>query len=137
MMRLLASFFILFCAVTAWFQPSQAKPITLAYQTPTLSSNLPIFVAMDLGFFAAENLEVKTVFIQGGPTAIAALIGGDVDYRRRLSTVHRLFAFRFQEDQHVKRSQGEGSWCDRSRRHRGVRNGGRPGKKRIHTRPRL
>jgi ABC-type nitrate/sulfonate/bicarbonate transport system substrate-binding protein len=80
MMRLLASFFILFCAVTAWFQPSQAKPITLAYQTPTLSSNLPIFVAMDLGFFAAENLEVKTVFIQGGPTAMAALIGGDVDY---------------------------------------------------------
>ena len=79
-MRLLASFFILFCAVTAWFQPSQAKPITLAYQTPTLSSNLPIFVAMDLGFFAAENLEVKTVFIQGGPTAMAALIGGDVDY---------------------------------------------------------
>jgi NitT/TauT family transport system substrate-binding protein len=80
MMRLLASFFILFCAVTAWFQPSQAKPITLAYQTPTLSSNLPIFVAMNLGFFAAENLEVKTVFIQGGPTAMAALIGGDVDY---------------------------------------------------------
>src|SRR2546427_9575258 len=35
---------------------------------------------MDLGFFAAEGLEVKPVFITGGPTAIAALIGGDVDY---------------------------------------------------------
>jgi NitT/TauT family transport system substrate-binding protein len=57
-----------------------AKPITLAYQTPTLGSNLPIFVATELGLFAAENLEVKTVFIQGGPTAMAALIGGDVDY---------------------------------------------------------
>ena len=57
-----------------------AKPITLAYQTPTLGSNLPIFVAMELGLFAAENLEVKTVFIQGGPTAMAALLGGDVDY---------------------------------------------------------
>ena len=34
----------------------------------------------ELGLFAAENLEVKTVFIQGGPTAMAALIGGDVDY---------------------------------------------------------
>ena len=61
-------------------QISAAKTITLAYQTPTLSSNLPIFVAVELGFFAAENLDVKTVFIQGGPTAMAALIGGDVDY---------------------------------------------------------
>jgi NitT/TauT family transport system substrate-binding protein len=57
-----------------------AKPITLAYQTPTLGSNLPIFVAAEFGLFAAENLDVKTVFIQGGPTAMAALIGGDVDY---------------------------------------------------------
>ena len=57
-----------------------AKPITLAYRTPTLGSNLPIFVAAELGLFAADNLEVKTVFIQGGPTAMAALIGGDVDY---------------------------------------------------------
>jgi len=57
-----------------------AKPITIAYQTPTLGSNLPIFVAMELGLFAAENLDAKTVFIQGGPTAMAALIGGDVDY---------------------------------------------------------
>jgi len=57
-----------------------AKPITLAYQTPTLGSNLPIFVAAELGLFAADNLELKTVFIQGGPTAMAALIGGDVDY---------------------------------------------------------
>jgi len=71
----------------AWLIGSQtcvkivgAKPITLAYQTPTLGSNLPIFVAMELGLFAAENLDAKTVFIQGGPTAMAALIGGDVDY---------------------------------------------------------
>jgi len=61
-------------------QITRAKTITLAYQTPTLSSNLPIFTAAELGLFAAENLEVKTVFIQGGPTAMAALIGGDVDY---------------------------------------------------------
>jgi len=60
--------------------PAWAKPITLAYQTPTLSSNLPILAAVELGLFAAENLEVKTVFIQGGPTVMAALIGGDVDY---------------------------------------------------------
>ncbi len=63
-----------------WPVHALAKPVTLAYQTPTLGSNLPIFVATELGLFAAENLDVKTVFIQGGPTAMAALIGGDVDY---------------------------------------------------------
>ncbi|HEY3304093.1 MAG TPA: ABC transporter substrate-binding protein [Candidatus Binatia bacterium] len=41
---------------------------------------MPLVIGMELGFFAAEGLEVKPVFIIGGPTAIAALIGGDVDY---------------------------------------------------------
>jgi NitT/TauT family transport system substrate-binding protein len=57
-----------------------AKPVTFAYNTPTLSGTLPIVVAQDFGFFAAEGLEVKTVFIRGGPTAMAALVGGGVDY---------------------------------------------------------
>lgn len=57
-----------------------AKPVTFAYQTPTLNSTLPLIVGVDFGFFAAEGLELKTVFIRGGPTAIAALVGGDVDY---------------------------------------------------------
>jgi ABC-type nitrate/sulfonate/bicarbonate transport system substrate-binding protein len=67
-------------SLVSWVQIAAAKSITFAYQTPTLSSNLPIFTATELGLFAAENLEVKTVFIQGGPTAMAGLIGGDVDY---------------------------------------------------------
>jgi NitT/TauT family transport system substrate-binding protein len=45
-----------------------------------LSGTLPIVIAQDFGFFAAEGLEVKTVFIRGGPTAMAALVGGGVDY---------------------------------------------------------
>jgi ABC-type nitrate/sulfonate/bicarbonate transport system substrate-binding protein len=74
---------LLFASLTAFASSAEiatAKPITLAYQTPTLGSNLPIFVAMELGLFASENLDAKTVFIQGGPTAMAALLGGDVDY---------------------------------------------------------
>jgi ABC-type nitrate/sulfonate/bicarbonate transport system substrate-binding protein len=64
--------------VGARFAP--AKTITFAYNTPTLSGTLPITVAQDFGFFAAEGLEVRTVFIRGGPTALAALLGGSVDY---------------------------------------------------------
>jgi ABC-type nitrate/sulfonate/bicarbonate transport system substrate-binding protein len=63
-----------------WSTPSSAKPVTFAYQTPTLNGVLPLIVGQDFGFFAAEGLEVKTVFIRGGPTAAAALVGGDVDY---------------------------------------------------------
>ena len=76
----LSLFLFLFLICFGWPVHALAKPVTLAYQTPTLGSNLPIFVATELGLFAAENLDVKTVFIQGGPTAMAALIGGDVDY---------------------------------------------------------
>jgi len=72
----------LFLICFAWPVHALAKPVTLAYQTPTLSSNLPIFAAAELGIFASENLEVRTVFIQGGPTAMAARIGGDVDYAK-------------------------------------------------------
>ena len=57
-----------------------AKSVNFAYNTPTLSGTLPIVIAQDFGFFAAEGLEVKTVFIRGGPTAMAALVGGGVDY---------------------------------------------------------
>jgi ABC-type nitrate/sulfonate/bicarbonate transport system substrate-binding protein len=82
--KLIRIFFTLLVASTiaclSCVEFATAKPITLAYQTPTLGSNLPIFVAMEFGLFAAENLEAKTVFIQGGPTAMAALLGGDVDY---------------------------------------------------------
>jgi ABC-type nitrate/sulfonate/bicarbonate transport system substrate-binding protein len=73
---------LLYLTVTGLFCSSQlsARPVTFAYQTPTLNGVLPLIVGQDFGFFAAEGLEVKTVFIRGGPTAAAALVGGDVDY---------------------------------------------------------
>src|SRR3989475_4947831 len=57
-----------------------AKPVTFAYQTPTLNSTLPLIVGVDFGFFSTEGLEVKTVFIRGGPTPLAALVVGGGDY---------------------------------------------------------
>ena len=57
-----------------------AKTINFASNTPTLSGTLPLVVAQDFGFFAAEGLDVKTVLIRGGPTAMAALVGGGVEY---------------------------------------------------------
>jgi NitT/TauT family transport system substrate-binding protein len=57
-----------------------AKNVNFASNTPTLSGTLPLIVAQEFGFFGAEGLDVKPVFIRGGPTAMAALVGGGVDY---------------------------------------------------------
>jgi NitT/TauT family transport system substrate-binding protein len=56
------------------------KLVNFASNTPTLSGTLPLIVAKEFGFFAAEGLEVRTVLIRGGPTAMAALVGGGVEY---------------------------------------------------------
>jgi NitT/TauT family transport system substrate-binding protein len=66
--------------VFARAQTLGAKTINFASNTPTLSGTLPLVVAQDFGFFAAEGLEVNVVLIRGGPTAMAALVGGGVDY---------------------------------------------------------
>jgi NitT/TauT family transport system substrate-binding protein len=67
-------------AFNANMKLASAKNVNFASNTPTLSGTLPLTVAQDFGFFAAEGLDVKTVFIRGGPTAMAALVGGGVDY---------------------------------------------------------
>ena len=72
---ILASFF-----GTAPVSFGAAKIVNFASNTPTLSGTLPLIVAQEFGFFAAEGLEVRTVLIRGGPTAMAALVGGGVDY---------------------------------------------------------
>jgi ABC-type nitrate/sulfonate/bicarbonate transport system substrate-binding protein len=67
-------------ATGARLEAASAKSINFAANTPTLSGTLPLVVAQDFGFFAGEGLDVKVVLIRGGPTAMAALVGGGVDY---------------------------------------------------------
>jgi NitT/TauT family transport system substrate-binding protein len=76
---------LLLVIALSWVIPNSAgaaplKSVNFAYNTPTLTGTLPIVVAQDFGFFAGEGLEVRTVFIRGGPTAMAALVGGGADY---------------------------------------------------------
>jgi NitT/TauT family transport system substrate-binding protein len=76
----LVALFALLIASSGFPAVAFAKPVNFASNTPTLSGTLPLVVAHDFGFFAAEGLEVKTVLIRGGPTAMAALVGGGVAY---------------------------------------------------------
>jgi NitT/TauT family transport system substrate-binding protein len=76
----LLSFLYLAIFAASHAQSASARSINFASNTPTLSGTLPLVVAQEFGFFAAEGLDVKTVLIRGGPTAMAALVGGGVEY---------------------------------------------------------
>jgi len=59
-------------------QSSKLEDVTVAYSNPGIST-LPVNIAQEKGFFAAEKLNVNLVLMQ---TFVAgrAVIGGDVDY---------------------------------------------------------
>ena len=82
MKRLLpiALFVVFAMLVFASANHAALKSVNFAANTPTLNGTLPLMVAQEFGFFAAEGLDVKTILISGGPTAMAALVGGSVDY---------------------------------------------------------
>ena len=57
-----------------------AKPINVAYPSPSWNTSLPVSVAKEFGLFATEGLEVQSVYVRGGPVVMAALLGGDADF---------------------------------------------------------
>ena len=44
------------------------------------NNQLPFRIAIAKGFFKDQGLTVEPIFVRGGPTALAALISGDVDF---------------------------------------------------------
>lgn len=66
---------------TAVVSPGMAQQkIKLSIAHPPVALHLlPIMVAQDRGFFAAEGLEIQNSFMAGGSAAAAAMIGGSVD----------------------------------------------------------
>jgi ABC-type nitrate/sulfonate/bicarbonate transport system substrate-binding protein len=57
-----------------------AKPITVAYPSPSWNTSLPVNTARDFDIFAAEGLDVRPVYVRGGPVVMAALLSGEADY---------------------------------------------------------
>ena len=153
----IALLFSLAIIVTRSISSVEAKPVNFAANTPTLSGTLPLIVGQEFGFFAAEGLEVKTVFIRGGPTAMAALVGGGVDYtlvagvaavRAIAQDAPMLIVSGIQPymDYTLLGAKSIGNVNDlkgKSRRRHGsggrggIRRGGGPGEKRAGARPRL
>lgn len=66
------------CAVAQSDVAAEMIKLSMAHPSQALHL-LPIMVAEDRGFFAAEGLEVKNTFMAGGSPAAAAMMGGSVD----------------------------------------------------------
>ncbi len=62
------------------FTTADAKTITVAYPSPSWNTSLPVSTARDFGIFAAEGLDVRPVYVRGGPVVMAALLSGEADY---------------------------------------------------------
>ena len=57
-----------------------------------VSSSLPYFVALDLGYFRELDLEPQTITLMGGPANVAALITGQIEVSVVLVTLEGLNA---------------------------------------------
>ena len=70
----------LLAGILALASAAQAKTITVAYPSPSWNTSLPVSTARDFGIFAAEGLDVRPVYVRGGPVVMAALLSGEADY---------------------------------------------------------
>src|SRR6202167_6092669 len=57
-----------------------------------VSSSLPYFIALDLGYFKELDLEPQTITLMGGPANVAALITGQIEVSVVLVTLEGLNA---------------------------------------------
>jgi NitT/TauT family transport system substrate-binding protein len=71
----------LLAAVAAGMQPAVAAPEkVVVYQAFQSIQYLPLYVAMDKGFFAQNGLDVQKVTAGSGAQGVAAVIGGHADF---------------------------------------------------------
>jgi len=79
------SFLILVCLLIALLLPGLSKAqekklLRIVFVSLSWNNQLPFRIAIARGFFKDQGLSVEPIFVRGGPTALAALISGDVDF---------------------------------------------------------
>ena len=65
---------LIFLAATA---ARAADQVMTAYQSVTIGSSTPLWIAKDAGFFERQGLDVKIVFVEGSPRTMQTLIAGE------------------------------------------------------------
>jgi NitT/TauT family transport system substrate-binding protein len=65
------------------FLPARAqekKNLRIVFVSLSWNNQLPYRIAIAKGFFKEQGLTVEQIFVRGGPTAIAALVSGNVEF---------------------------------------------------------
>src|SRR5262245_32627466 len=73
-------FLILVLSSAGLSSAQEKKTLRIVFVSLSWNTQLPFRVAITKGFFKDQVLTVEPIFVRGGPTALAALISGDVDY---------------------------------------------------------
>src|SRR2546423_1766986 len=68
---------ILFCSPV---RAQELKNLRVVFVSLSWNNQLPFRIAMGKGYFREQGLTVEPIFVRGGPTAIQALISGNVDF---------------------------------------------------------
>ena len=58
----------------------ETKSLRIVFVSLSWNNQLPFRIAIAKGFFKDQGLTVEQIFVRGGPTAIAALVSGNVDF---------------------------------------------------------
>jgi ABC-type nitrate/sulfonate/bicarbonate transport system substrate-binding protein len=58
----------------------EKKSLRIVFVSLSWNNQLPFRIAIAKGFFKDQGLSVEQIFVRGGPTAIAALVSGNVDF---------------------------------------------------------
>jgi ABC-type nitrate/sulfonate/bicarbonate transport system substrate-binding protein len=58
----------------------EKRDLRIVFVSLSWNNQLPFRIAIAKGFFKDQGLSVEPIFVRGGPTALAALISGDVDF---------------------------------------------------------
>jgi NitT/TauT family transport system substrate-binding protein len=67
---------LIFLAATA-AAARAADQVMTTYQSVTIGSSTPLWIAKDAGFFERQGLDVKIVFVEGSPRTMQTLIAGE------------------------------------------------------------
>src|SRR5215813_5257848 len=71
---------VLFLLSPSLSSGQEKKTLRIVFVSLSWNNQLPFSVAITKGFFKDQGLTVEPIFVCGGPTALAALISGYVDY---------------------------------------------------------
>jgi NitT/TauT family transport system substrate-binding protein len=77
---MLLGLFVLSVTLSASAHAQEKKNLRVVFVSLSWNNQLPFRIAVAKGYFKDQGLNVEQIFVRGGPTAIAALVSGNVEF---------------------------------------------------------